>query len=421
MVEFAKKIAAKRQERAAKIQEAQGLLDKAEAESRDLTDDESATFDALHATAGKLDSDIARLESQRAAQASISDEDDLPAPVAEVRDQKQARRKVMRTFVLEGRGGLSDREVDLGVRDLGIDFSANRIRFDLRGQTVGTTTEGGYTVADDISLAGALERSMLAFGGMRQVSTVIRTATGADMPIPTTNDTGNTGAIVAEEAAFTAQDLVFGQLVLQSYLYESKLVKASVEFLQDTAVPFEGIIGGMLGERIARALNAHFTTGTGTAQPNGVVTAAGTGKTTASATAITYGEIVDLVHSVDPAYRANARFMMNDAVFAYVRKIVDGNSLPIFQDGGRSGAPATILGYPVEINQSMASAVTTGQKTMAFGDFSKYLIRDVGGIEVLVLRELYMANRQVGFVAYSRHDGDLLDAGTDPVKLLVQL
>jgi HK97 family phage major capsid protein len=134
---------------------------------------------------------------------------------------------------------------------------------------------------------------------------------------------------------------------------------------------------------------------------------------------------VDLVHSVDPAYRVNARFMMNDATLKTIKKIKvlqysgDTTGVPLWSPSLVAGQPDTILGYPFVINQSMASPGSSAKKVI-FGDLSKYIIRDVRDFTLLRLDERFAELGQVAFLAFSRHDGDLLDAGTDPVKYMQQ-
>ena len=96
----------------------------------------------------------------------------------------------------------------------------------------------------------------------------------------------------------------------------------------------------------------------------------------------------------------------------------DTNGMPLWQPGLVQGQPDRILGYPFVINQDVA-AMAASAKAIVFGDLSKYLIRDVRDVTLLRLDERYAENHQVAFLAFSRHDGDLLDAGTDPVKLFV--
>jgi HK97 family phage major capsid protein len=283
-----------------------------------------------------------------------------------------------------------------------------------------TTTTGGYTVAD--SAMQALEMSMLAFGGMRQVATIYRTATGGPLPFPTVNDTAQKGRLLSENTGATETEMTFGQLVLDAYKYSSDYVLASVEFLQDTAIDAGAFLGKALGERIARLQNDHFTTGTGSSQPNGVVTAAASSSITFSGTAtVTYDNIVDLIHSVDPAYRVNGRFMFHDGALKMMKKVKvlqysgDTTGVPLWQPSLVAGQPDLIHGYPYIINQSMTTPAT-GVKSILFGDFSKYIIRDVRDVTLLRLDERFAELHQVAFLAFSRSDGDLLDAGTDPVK-----
>jgi HK97 family phage major capsid protein len=287
-----------------------------------------------------------------------------------------------------------------------------------RAQTV-TTTGGGYTIPDE--MMRSFEKALLWYGGMRQVATVLRTESGADLPIPTANDTAQAGVILDINTQVANQDVTFGQLVLKAFKYSSKQVLVPVELMQDNAINLPQVLGEMLGERIGRIQNTHFTTGAGTTLPFGITVQSVLGVTGAAGGGITYANLVDLEHSVDIAYRRQgAAFMMNDVKVAALKKIVDGSQRPIWQpndaSGMANGAPATLLGYPVYTNNDMATATTTGTKGMIFGALQKYLIRDVVGVTLLRLDERYADFHQVAFLAFARADGNLLNAGTNPVK-----
>jgi HK97 family phage major capsid protein len=288
---------------------------------------------------------------------------------------------------------------------------------------VGSGSIGGYSVPD--SPMASLEEALLAFGGMRQVSTILRTDSGSDLPIPTNDDTGNKGAILSENTQVSEVDPTVGQVVLQAYKYSSKSVLVSVEFLQDSSINVPDFIGRKLAQRIGRIQNDHFTTGTGSAQPNGVVTAATSSSVTASGqTSCTYDNIVDLIHTVDPEYRSNSLFMLHDSALKMIRKVKvlqysgDTVGAPLWVPGV-NGLGDTILNYRYVINQSLAT-VATGTKSVLFGDFSKYYIRDCREVTLIRLDERYADYHQVGFLAFARSDGDLIDAGTHPVKYMTQ-
>lgn len=280
-----------------------------------------------------------------------------------------------------------------------------------------TNAAGGYTIPE--GFYNELQNNMLFFGGVREMARVWTTPTGNSVPVPTVDDTANEAAIVGEGSALTSpQDPTFGVVTFGAFTYRT-LCLVPLELLQDSAFDLEQWVRSWIAERIARGTNRHFTTGNGSTQPNGVIPASSSGVTAASATSVSYADLVDLEHSVDPAYRRSpkAGFMMADGTIKVLKKLVDLDSRPIWAPGIAVREPDTILGYKYAINQHMA-AVAASNKSIAFGDWSKYWIRDVSGMLLIRANELHIANGQIGFYAFSRHDGDIVDAGTDPIKHL---
>ncbi|WP_064696072.1 phage major capsid protein [Rhizobium aegyptiacum] len=290
-----------------------------------------------------------------------------------------------------------------------------------RVQTGGTNTAGGYTVP--VELQNMLVRSMKAWGPMYDADVVseLVTTAGNQLPIPTTDDTSKTGVQGTEGTALTddgSADAVFGQKQLEAYDFNTKFVKFSWQLAQDSIFNMEALLADLLGERLGRLANSQLTTGTGSSAPNGIVTAASAGKTAASATAIAADEIIDLTHTVDPAYRTSpkVRFMFNDLTLAAIRKLKDGQGNYLWAMGNvKEGVPGTLLGYNYSINQAMAN-IATGNKTIIFGDLGKYWVRKVGSPVIGVLRERFWPD--LGVAGLIRFDGELLD--TAAVKYLVQ-
>jgi HK97 family phage major capsid protein len=288
--------------------------------------------------------------------------------------------------------------------------------------TVGDGQGGGYTIPDE--LMASIERAMLAFGGMRQVSRVITTNSGANLPMPTVNDTGNEGIEVAEAATHPTQDPTIGQKTYGAWKYSSKAVVVSVELLQDSNEPLGELLGDLLGERLGRIQNNRATAGTGTNQARGVTAASG-GTTASHTTAatlangVTYQDMVDLKHSVDAAYRSSPScvFMMNDAMLGKIKKWADSQGRPLFLPEQLGGGYSVFDGHNIVINNHLTN--TASAKGVLFGDFSKFIIREVAGMEFRRLDELYALSGQVGFVAYMRFDSGLLNAGVAPIKHIV--
>jgi len=289
-----------------------------------------------------------------------------------------------------------------------------------RAQTT-SSTAGGYTVPTE--LANQIIKSMKMWGPMydEDICTTIVTTSGNAITIPTVDDTATAVAKHTEGAALTDDggvDVVFGQKQLDAYVFDTEWIKFSFELAQDSIFNMESLLGELLGERLGRRANVELTTGDGTGDPNGVVTASSLGKTAAAVAAVTYDELIDLVHSVDPAYRQSpkVRFMFNDLTLAALRKLKDGDGKYIWTAGDvQGGVPGTLLGYRYSVNQAMP-AQTTGLKPIIFGDFGKYFVRKVGSPVIGVKRESYWPD--LGIAGYIRLDGELGD--TAAVKHLIQ-
>jgi HK97 family phage major capsid protein len=292
----------------------------------------------------------------------------------------------------------------------------------LNTMSTGTGSEGGYNVPTTV--ATSILDAVKAYGGMRAVADVIRTGSGETMNFPTSDGTSEEGEIIAENQSATDGDANFGVKALTVYKYSSKVVTVPWELLQDSSADIEAFIRGRLTTRLGRITNKHFTIGTGTGQPHGIVTVAGTGKTGAvSATpAITYDDLVDTEHSVDPAYRPNGKWMFHDDMLKLIRKVKDTSGRPIFvpgyEQGNPGGAPDRLLNRDIQINQHMPVPAASA-KSIAFGDFTYYKVRDVMNVTLFRFADSpYTKKGQIGFLAWMRSGGNLVDVG-GAVKLFV--
>ena len=120
------------------------------------------------------------------------------------------------------------------------------------------------------------------------------------------------------------------------------------------------------------------------------------GVTAASATALTFEELMDLFYSLKTPYRRRATFLINDATAKYIRKLKDGSGQYIWQPSVTAGQPDMILNTKVQTSAFMPT-IQASAKTVLFGDFSQYWIADRQGRSFKRLNELYALNDQVGF------------------------
>jgi HK97 family phage major capsid protein len=407
------KLAQLRERRNAKAQEANTLNAKYPADQR-MPADEAGKLDALLAEIEAVDEDIKR--EARVAQLAAEQTDTLLNRVRDDATKEPGKHsevsKALRAYLRDGIAGLNEQQRNEMLARQTPDIRA--------AMSTTTTTEGGYTVATEYQRS--LEAAMKAYSGMLEVSTIIQTGSGATMNFPTADATAEVGEIVGQNAAATALDTAFGNTALDTYKYSSKKIALPWELVQDSFLDIEAYIQSVLAVRLGRILNTHFTVGTGSGQPRGIVVGSALGKTgtTGQTTTVIYDDLVDLEHSINRAYRSSPKFgfMMADSSLKVVRKIKDGQSRPIFVPGYESGvpgpsgsAPDRLLGRPITINDDVA-AMAANAKSILCGDFGKYVVRRVMDLTMFRMTDsAFTLNGQVGFVAFQRCGGNLIDAG----------
>jgi len=392
-----------RGQRAELIKNATEIVEVAQKEGRSLNAEEKSKFDAMESDARGIKEQIDIIERTAEMKKEL-------AANAEAREAapKATRKGAFEKYLRNGMSSLNSNERSLMA--------------ELRGtstQIAGTDSLGGFLVPQDFS--NELDMATLFTGEVERLAKKLNTAGGALLDYPTINDTATDANLTSEAAAVTVQDMTFANAQLSAYNYASQ-VRVSMQLLQDNAFDLNAFLAEAMGERIARATNGAFTTGTGSSQPQGIITGATLGNTAASATAIAADDILDLIHSIDPSYRNKPTFglMAHDNVIAAVRALGLGsaNDFPIFIPSMEAGQPDKLFGYNIYYNNDMASAITTGQKTLLAADFSKFVVRSAGGVQMVRLNERYMDELEVGFVSYARKDSKVLD--TRAVKYLAQ-
>jgi len=386
----------------------QEIMERAEREGRIWSAEEREQYDRLEAELNEL------TEALEAARRHAEIERQLATPAGEpiaVQTQRELTqqpitatpqyRDAWLAWVRGGMADLTSEQRDILRRGY---VEASR---EMRALGVGTDAGGGYTVPT--GFWSRLAETLAYYANMRQVANVLVTSSGETLHWPTVDETAVEGAILAEGSAMDEGDPTFGQRTIGAHMYTSKIVRVSAQLLQDTGIDLEGFLARALGERIARIQNRHFTVGTGSGQPLGIATNPTIGRQAASGQvdSVTWDDLIDLVHSVDPAYRAGgrARFMLHDQTLAAVRKLKDGDGRPIWQPSGQAGVPDLLLGYPYTVNNYMP-VMGANANSILFGDFvAGYVIRDVQGVALMRLTERYAEYLQVGFLAFARADG----------------
>jgi HK97 family phage major capsid protein len=376
-------------------------------ESRDWTAEERANWDKANADIDVVSADIERLEKlakvEKIDYRQVIEGQGTGEPPAE-RTEEERDAAYGEAFSRYMRGGTDNMSAEQ--RQLLLANKADSRAY----QGVGTPSLGGYLVPE--GFRATMTETLKAFGGLMQHANVITTSTGNSLQWPTNDDTANVGAILAENTIITEQEATFGTRNLGAFTYTSKLVRVSIQLMQDSAFDMDSWLPRKLGERIGRAVAADLVTGTGVGEPEGLLTNSTEGATVTLTNwddldgGFVYGALIDLEHSVDPAYRGmgNCRFVLNDTTLSEIRKQTDTQLRPLWLPVPVAGMPATINGNPYTIDQGMPSPAD-GAKSVMYGDIRAGLVvRQVLDVQMVRLAERYADYLQVGFFGFSRLD-----------------
>jgi HK97 family phage major capsid protein len=304
---------------------------------------------------------------------------------------------------------------------------------------MGTGGQGAYPGATTgffvpVGFVDKVTEAMKYYGPMLLEADTFDTATGQPLPFPTDNDTTVMGELIAENQQVSTQDVTLGQIIFGAYKFSSKLVKVSIELLQDSAFDFDAYLTKKFAIRLGRIQNNLFTLGTGNNQPKGIITASAVGPTAIGSgnndgvgglNTIGSDDMTNLEHAIDPLYRPGAKYMFHDSTLKALKKIKDKYGRPLWVPNVAVREPDTINGYSYAINNDMAQLQTVPSSpvvqvaSVVFGPLKMYMIRRVKEMSVIRLEERFADFGQVAFLAFYRGDGNLLDAGTHPLAYLV--
>lgn len=376
------------EERAKVIEDSRAMLNKIEAEGRDFNDTELEQYNKMESDIDSLKNRSDRLKKSSDLESSLDVLNGAAAKVG-ISGKPQDRRATdeyknhFETFVRNNKDRVSH-EV-------------------FNSLQTGANPQGGYIVP--VEFDNAIVESLQDWNDFRQYVNVIQTASDRNIPI---EETLGAAAYTAEEAAYKESDAVFGQKSIGSYK-ATRIVKVSEELIADAFFDVSAYLTRNFGKAFGLRQEQSIVAGTGTGQPNSLLSGAGdSGVTFAGLAAITGDELIDVYHGLSRPYRRNAVWTLNDDTVKIIRKLKDGDGQYLWRQGLEADKPDTLLGKPVLTSQYMPEA-GTGNKSVIFGDLSGYTWGERMGRTMQRLDELYAATGQIGFRGYERHDGVVTD------------
>lgn len=395
-------------------EQAKKLADDVATEGRAFNGEEQTTWDKLNADLDGLDArmkQIIDVEAREAATAAKFAE--LESRGVDPIAHQAKRNSEIRSFLLGEAGGRHhEAENYRSWNKYGAGSGPIRKpQPEERALNVGNLTAGGDLVPIDF-YDRLVEHLVLYSAVLQAKPTILNTQSGEEILVPKTTAHPTAGLVAeATDLGSVGTDPAFGQVALRAYKV-GRLTLISRELLDDSGVDIEGYLARRVGAAVGNALGNLFVNGTGTNQPNGILTAATVGVTGATGVtgAFTSDNLIDLFHSVIPPYRASAScaWMLADATVANVRKLKDNYGQYLWQPGLQAGEPDLLLGKPAVVEVTMP-AVALSAQSIAFGDFSTYFVRFAGGLRFERSDEYAFNTDQVAFRAVIRADGQQID------------
>jgi HK97 family phage major capsid protein len=368
------------------------ILSTAEAAGRELSQEETLDISNLQTAVQTLGPKIRAIEAKNTIFQHMTDGKLIPAV-----------------------SGAEGRKQNNGVvQSFSADYAAQFLEYvQSNGQTMGaalyegSSPAGGYAVpviVDDVIVPLAPNEM-----AVRQLATVIPTV--ADLKIPQKGSFGVSTAKAESGSstnAFTENDPTIGQITLSAFM-AGNIEKISWELAQDVpAFQAFAVDDLMLAQQMYE--ENLYINGTGSGQPQGLLTNVGAGVTGESADSsgnlLSVAATFDVLGKLNAVYHPGASWLMQRATAVELRKAQAQSNLfvPVFT---RVGTQDYLHGYPVFYSQYMP-AIAAGATPVLFGDFKRgYVIGDRGGsgINVKVLDQPFAVNGQIALLAYRRTDG----------------
>lgn len=261
------------------------------------------------------------------------------------------------------------------------------------------------------SILGEVQRLLYLWSPMRQLARVI--SSNSNLTIAMDGNVA-TAAWTGEASPIAESSPTIGGVQFNAYKLGA-LVKLSNELINDAVISVESYIAELIAEAFYKAESEAFIKGTGTAQPEGILSTTGLNGVSqpigsvAGAASIAYKDVVALYTAINPKYRANGAFLISDAAFAQLLLMTDNTGRPLLVPDPTKNFVYTIFGRPVHIDPNM-DALGLSKFPMAFADFRRaYAIVDRAGMSLMTSNERYFENDQVGIRAVKRTDARVMD------------
>ncbi len=388
------------QQRAKAVADARALIDRADAEKRDLSGEEQQQYDRAMKEERRLADRIKEEEKLQALERTLAQSAgvaarpdpalDTDAGNTDPRNSK-AYREAYGRFLVSGRTALT--------------------AGDIKALEATRQPDGGYLTAPTEFVRQLIKKvDDLVF--IRSLATVHTLTTSDSLGAPALDNDPDDADWTAELG--TGSDdtgMKFGKRELKTNPL-AKRIKVSRKLLRSSVLDVEGIVRDRLAYKYAITHEKAYMTGDGVENPLGIFTNSNQGISSArdvangnSTTALAFDGLINAKYALKAQYWKSARWAFHRDAVAQLAKLKDTTNQYLWQPSTQAGQPDLLLGFPVMMSEFVPNTFTTGKYVGALADFSHYWIADALDMSIQRLDELYAEKNQVGFIGRFESDG----------------
>lgn len=370
------------EQRAELVQEMKDLAGTAETEQRAMTEEEDARFAELDGKVKALDSTIEKLERARDLKLNV-----VSDHKKEELKKEEIEERAFETFIRKTCGGevINERA---GEQNLTMGNNGAIIPTTIANRIINTVRDicPIFARATRYSVKGTLKVPVWGLANGTHDVTV---------------------GYQEEFTELTADSGKFTSVDISGYLVGA-LVLIGKSVANNAAVDVVSFVVAEMARKIAEFIEKELLNGSGTKAAEGALNTKSV-KTSASATAITSDELIEVQASIKQVFQKNACWIMHPDTFTALRKLKDGNGRYLLQDDITGEFPYRLLGKPVFVSDNMPK-MAAGSKAVLYGDLSGLSVNMRENIQIQILLEKYATQHAVGFVAWFEFDSKVTDA-----------
>lgn len=361
------------EERNEKVTKMEGILNKAKAENRVPTAEEKAEFDALEKEVKGIDDTLAMSNA-------VSSLGLKPVPA-------------------------TDPSASMSVEDREAKQFANMIRGIVNADQPTTVADGQVTIPTTI--ASRIIDAVVEICPIYELAD--RYNIKGNIVLPKYDATNSSLAMTYADEGTTAESgkVKLTSIELKGFLGRA-LAKISKSLINNSEFDIVGFVIDKMAQAIAVFIEGELLHGT----PNKIEGLSGVDATmtitSASTTAITTDELMDVQDLVIDKYQSNSIWIMNRATRNALRKLKDNDGDYLLNRDLSAKWGYTLLGKDVYCSDAM-DVVGAGKTVIYYGDFSGLAVKVSEDINMQVLNERYAEEHMTGVLAFVEMDSKVAD------------